>query len=209
MLELSAHSVQVIVCDRRGVVASFKPWQGYDNDTFADGLKALLKWLDFDNRVVSASVRGSEMVRHMACYSGARIRKIAFVGAVTLLLQKTANNPDGVGKTVVIQMIGGLRKDRPNSLSTFGKQFLNVSMLGHQAINVTRKLRRWLGPLGSPEAAVYCAHLFRHRRSQRYCSMPSSRFRKMRRMAATSLTTKGAPVTWCPLSTHSYSGPDH
>ena len=161
LLALPAHGLRVVAYDRRGFGASSKPWDGYDYDTFADDLKALLDGLDLKDVVlVGFSMGGGEVARYMARHGGARVSKVAFISAVTPFLQKTADNPDGVDESVFAGMIDGLRKDRPDFLTTFGKQFFNVGLLRHPVSDATLDWSRGLALPASPKATVDCVRAF-------------------------------------------------
>lgn len=161
MLELPAHGLRVIAYDRRGFGASSKPWEGYDYDTFADDLKALLDGLDLQDVVlVGFSMGGGEVARYMSRHGGARVKKVALISAVTPFMQKTADNPDGVDEGVFQQMIDGLKGDRPDFLTTFGKQFFNVGMLRHPVSDATLEWTRGLAYPASPKATIDCVRAF-------------------------------------------------
>lgn len=107
-----------------GFGRSDQPWTGYDYDTFADDLKAVL---------------GS---------------------AVTPILIKTADHPDGVDASVFQQMIDGLKDDRPKFLAGFAKTFFGAGMLTSP---VSSELMRWAGNvamLASPKATIDCVTAF-------------------------------------------------
>ena len=132
LAELPKHNLRVIAYDRRGFGQSSKPWDGYDYDTLADDLKAVLDALDVQNvTLVGMSMGGGEVARYMGRHGGARVGKVAFVSAVTPYLLKTDDNPDGVDKSVFDGMIEGLQKDRAGFLQDFGKQFYGVNLLSH------------------------------------------------------------------------------
>jgi pimeloyl-ACP methyl ester carboxylesterase len=161
MLELPAHGLRVIAYDRRGFGNSSKPWEGYDYDTFADDLKALLDQLDLQDVVlVGFSMGGGEVARYMSRHGGARVKKVAFISAVTPFMRKTADNPDGVDDSVFQQMIDGLKKDRPDFLTTFGKHFFNVGMLRHPVSDATLEWTRSLALPASPKATIDCVRAF-------------------------------------------------
>ena len=62
---------RVITYDRRGFGKSSQPWNGYDYDTFAADLKALLDHLDVtDATLVGFSMGGGEVVRYIGRYGG-------------------------------------------------------------------------------------------------------------------------------------------
>lgn len=161
MLELPKHGLRVIAYDRRGFGHSSKPWDGYDYDTMADDLKGLLEGLDLKDAVlVGFSMGGGEVARYMARHGGARVSKVVFVSAVTPYLLKTPDNPDGVDASVFEQIYEGLRKDRPDFLATFGKQFFNVGMLKHPVSQATLDWMQQIAVAASPKATLDCAHAF-------------------------------------------------
>lgn len=161
LLALPAHGLRVVAYDRRGFGASSKPWEGYDYDTFADDLKAVLDELDLkDVTLVGFSMGGGEIARYMSRHRGARVKKVAFISAVTPYLLKTADNPDGVDEGVFNGMVDGLKKDRPDFLTTFGKQFFNVGLLRHPVSDATLQWTQSLALPASPKATVDCVRAF-------------------------------------------------
>ena len=132
LAELPKHDLRIIAYDRRGFGKSTQTWDGYDYDTLADDLKAVLDELNLHNvTLVGFSMGGGEVARYMSRHGGARVSKVAFVSAVTPFLLKTDNNPDGVGKDTFDTMVDTINKDRADFLQTFGKQFYGVSLMSH------------------------------------------------------------------------------
>jgi len=130
LAELPKHNLRVIAYDRRGFGKSSQPWGGYDYDTFADDLKAVLDTLDLQNvTLVGMSMGGGEVARYMSRHGGARVSKVVFMSAITPYLLKTDDNPDGVDGDVFEDMKDKLTKDRADFLQTFGKQFYGVGFL--------------------------------------------------------------------------------
>lgn len=130
LAELPAHGLRVVAYDRRGFGKSSQPWDGYDYDTLADDLKAVLDELDLQNvTLVGFSMGGGEVARYMSRHGGARVSKVAFVSAVTPYLLKTDDNPDGVDQDVFDEITENLKKDRAAFLQTFGKQFYGVNLI--------------------------------------------------------------------------------
>src|SRR3954453_16833453 len=61
--------LRVIKYDRRGFGKSYKPWNGYDYDTFAQDLNALMDSLNLRDAVlVGFSMGGGEVVRYLNRY---------------------------------------------------------------------------------------------------------------------------------------------
>ena len=160
---LAGHGLRVITYDRRGFGKSSHPWQGYDYDTLADDLKAVLDGLDLQNvTLVGFSMGGGEVARYMSRHGGARVANVAFVSSVTPFLLKTIDNPDGVDQSVFDQMLAGLNKDRADFLQSFGKQFYGSGPLGVGAA-VSEAELQWTGAMAmpaSPKATLDCMRSF-------------------------------------------------
>jgi len=134
LAELPKHNMRVIAYDRRGFGKSTQTWDGYDYDTLADDLKAVLDELDLQNvTLVGFSMGGGEVARYMGRHGGARVSRVAFVSSVTPFMLKTDDNPDGVDASVFQGIYDGLKKDRADFLQTFGKQFYGNSLLSSPA----------------------------------------------------------------------------
>lgn len=117
-----------IAYDRRGFGNSDKPWNGYDYDTFADDLNAVIETLNLsDVTLVGFSMGGGEVVRYLSKYGSAKVNKIVLIGAVTPFLLRTADNKDGAPQQVFDEMIAGIEKDRQAYLTGFGKAFFGVT----------------------------------------------------------------------------------
>ena len=130
LAELPAHGFRVVAYDRRGFGKSSQTWDGYDYDTFADDLKAVMDELDLQNvTLVGFSMGGGEVARYMSRHAGARVSKVAFVSSVTPYMLKTDDNPDGVDQSVFDEMIEDMQKDRADFLQSFGKKFYGVGVL--------------------------------------------------------------------------------
>ena len=130
LAELPAHGIRVVAYDRRGFGKSTQTWDGYDYDTLADDLKAVLDELNLQNvTLVGFSMGGGEVARYMSRHGGARVSKVAFISAVTPYLLKTEDNPDGVDQSVFDEIAANIKKDRADFLQTFGKQFYGVNLL--------------------------------------------------------------------------------
>ena len=124
--ELPKH-MRVIAYDRRGFGKSSKPWDGYDSDTLADDLKAVLDQLDLQNvTLVGFSMGGCELARYMSRHNGARVGKLIFVSDVTPYLLKMGDNPLGKDKDIFDNMITRVERDRPAYLAEFFRTYYAV-----------------------------------------------------------------------------------
>ena len=88
---------RVITYDRRGFGKSSQPTVGYDYDTFAADLNAVLEQLDLDDVVlIDFSMGTGEVVRYLGTYGSARVAKAVLMGSIPPFLLKTGDNPEGV-----------------------------------------------------------------------------------------------------------------
>jgi non-heme chloroperoxidase len=83
--------------DRRGFGRSSQPAAGYDYDTFAADLKALLDHLALDQEVVLTgfSMGTGEVTRYFGRYGSAGVSKAVMLGVIPPFLLQTDENPKG------------------------------------------------------------------------------------------------------------------
>src|SRR6202521_2222257 len=95
---LSEQGLRCIAYDRRGHGRSSKPGGGYDCDTLADDLSALLTQLDLHGvTLVSHSFGSAEVVRYLTRHGAGRIEKIVLIAPAALpFVMKTSDNPNGI-----------------------------------------------------------------------------------------------------------------
>ena len=119
---------RVIAYDRRGFGASSKAGSGYDYDTFAADLHALMEDLDLKDAVlVGFSMGTGEVARYLARYGSARVAKAAFLGSLEPFLLVTDDNPDGAGPQDFFDGIAAsVRDDRYAFIAGFFKDFYNL-----------------------------------------------------------------------------------
>jgi len=134
--ELLAHGFRVISYDRRGFGRSSQPTVGYDYNTFAADLDALLEHLDVNDIVLAGFSMGTgEVTRYLGKYGSARVRKAALLGAIPPFLLKTDDNPDGVDGEVFEQIKAAIVKDRYAWFKDFFDNFYNVDKLMPERIS--------------------------------------------------------------------------
>lgn len=121
---------RVITYDRRGFGASSQPSIGYDYDTFAADLNALITKLDLRDAVlVGFSMGTGEVTRYLGKYGSERVQKAVLLAPVPPFLLKTNDNPEGVDRSVFDGIQNAIVADRPAYLSAFFKDFFNVDVL--------------------------------------------------------------------------------
>jgi non-heme chloroperoxidase len=119
---------RVITYDRRGFGASSQPSVGYDYDTFADDLNALLERLDLTGvALIGFSMGGGEVARYLGRYGSDRVSRAGFIGAITPYLLKTDDNPSGAGPQEFFEGFSAdLQKDRFAFYTGFFSTFYNL-----------------------------------------------------------------------------------
>jgi non-heme chloroperoxidase len=134
--ELLAQGYRVISYDRRGFGRSSQPTVGYDYDTFAADLNALLEHLDLNDIVlVGFSMGTGEVTRYLGSYGSARVRKAALLGAIPPYLRKTDDNPEGVDGAVFDQIKAAITTDRYAWFKDFFDNFYNTDKLMPERIS--------------------------------------------------------------------------
>jgi non-heme chloroperoxidase len=101
MLFFLHHGYRVIAHDRRGHGRSSQGGVGHDMDHYADDLAAVTAHLDLKNAIhVGHSTGGGEVTHYLGRHGESRVAKAALISAVPPLMVKTANNPNGLPKSV-------------------------------------------------------------------------------------------------------------
>ena len=121
---------RVITYDRRGFGKSSQPTIGYDYDTFAEDLRAVVTHLelrDFD--LVGFSMGGGEVARYIGKYGSAGVRKAVILSGVPPYLLKTPDNPEGVDQSVFTGLETAIKQDRYAFFSAFFANFYNTDVL--------------------------------------------------------------------------------
>lgn len=127
---------RVVSYDRRGFGESSRTTVGFDYDTFADDLRALLEHLDLrDVVLVGFSMGTGEVTRYLGRYGSDRVSKAALIATVPPYLLKTDDNPDGVDRDVFEGIKAAIVADRPEYFKNFLDDFFNVDVLGGTRIS--------------------------------------------------------------------------
>src|SRR5476649_1698078 len=123
---LLAAGHRVITYDRRGFGRSSKPAVGYNYDTFAADLDVVLKTLDLrDVALVGFSMGTGEVTRYIGKYGTRRVRNAVLIGTLGPYIVKTADNPEGVDRSVLEGLKAAIKADRPALLMEFLRNFYN------------------------------------------------------------------------------------
>jgi non-heme chloroperoxidase len=149
---------RVITYDRRGFGDSSQPTTGYDYDTFAADLDALLNKLDLrDVTLVGFSMGTGEVTRYLSRYGSARVRNAVLLGPIPPFLLKTEDNPGGIDKSVFDGLVSAATDDRYAYLKSFFDNFNNVDKFRGTRISDQAWQAEWDVAVGaSAYATVAC-----------------------------------------------------
>jgi pimeloyl-ACP methyl ester carboxylesterase len=87
---------RAIAYDRRGFGRSSQPWAGYDYDTLADDLAAVIEQTAAQDAVlVGFSMGGGEVARYMSRHGGKSVAQAVLISSVLPFRLKAADNPAG------------------------------------------------------------------------------------------------------------------
>ncbi|WP_433796678.1 alpha/beta fold hydrolase [Actinoplanes sp. CA-252034] len=119
---------RVVTYDRRGFGQSGQPWGGYDYDTFAADLDALLTTLDLTGvTLVGFSMGGGEVARYLGAYGSARIARAVFAAAVPPYLYRSDENPGGgLDDATIKGFQDGVVADRIAFVDGFARNFFTA-----------------------------------------------------------------------------------
>lgn len=158
---LVAAGFRCIAYDRRGFGESDRPAGGYDYDTFAADLQALLTTLDLTNVILAGfSMGGGEVARYLGTYGSARIAKAMFIGAVPPFLLRTEDNPTGAPIEVFEGMMAGVKADRAAFLANFFPAFFNHEPGAKDFPTDAIEFAKWIAYAASPVGTVECIRAF-------------------------------------------------
>ena len=97
MLALSQRGLRCIAFDRRGHGRSDDPGRGYDFDTLASDIAAVIETLDLQGvTLVGHSMGCNEIVRYLSRHGSARVARIALLGSMTPMICRDDSNPQGI-----------------------------------------------------------------------------------------------------------------
>lgn len=160
-ITLAEAGFRAISYDRRGFGRSDQPWDGYDYDTLADDLAAVITETGAtDATIVGFSMGGGEVARYMSRHGGKNVVQAALIASVVPYMLQTPDNPNGVPQTTFDQITAGLKADRAHFYTSFFKDFYGVGLVSHPVSNEVIDWSRNVAMLASFKATLGCANAF-------------------------------------------------
>jgi non-heme chloroperoxidase len=154
--------MRAIAYDRRGFGRSQQPWTGYDYDTLADDLAAVIEQTGAkDVTLLGFSMGGGEVARYFTRHGAANIRQAVLIASIVPYMLKTADNPHGTDQSVFDGVGKAIAADRAAFWPSFFKSFYGVD--GTSSQPVSQEILDWscdLSMQASLPATLGCAQAF-------------------------------------------------
>jgi non-heme chloroperoxidase len=117
---LTAAGLRCVLYDRRGHGRSDRPAAGYDIDTMADDLAAVIDHFDLhETTLVAHSLASKEAIRYLTRHGDSRIDRLALIAPTTPLLRRTSDNPDGLDPALIDANYAAVAADVPKWCADF------------------------------------------------------------------------------------------
>lgn len=151
---LLAAGHRVVTYDRRGFGKSSQPTSGYDFDTFTEDLHKIIVQLELKEFTLAGFSMGcGEVARYFGKYGSKGVSKAIFISGIPPFLLKTADNPEGVDKSVFEGIEKGIVKDRFAFFGDFFKNFYNTDVLMPKRVSEQVVQSSWNVAAGSSATA--------------------------------------------------------
>ena len=155
MVPLAEAGFRCVSYDVRGCGRSDQPGGGYDLDTLADDLAAVIEGLGLrDAALVGHSAGSAQILRYLSRHGSARVARISLISSTAPYLIKADDNPNGVDGAVLEEMISGLRADRQRWAASLAGPWFGVRPDG---MPLSQELLDWAVGIflqASPRAAI-------------------------------------------------------
>jgi len=153
--------MRAIAYDRRGFGRSQQPWDGYDYDTLADDLAAVIDQTKAEDvTLVGFSMGGGEVARYLTRHGASKIKQAVLISSIVPFMLKTTDNPQGTEQSVFEGMAKKIDADRAAFWTPFFKDFYGAGGTSHA---VSQEVLDWscdVSMQASLRATLECAKAF-------------------------------------------------
>jgi non-heme chloroperoxidase len=147
---------RVITYDRRGFGRSSKVVTGYDYDTFAADLNAVITKLDLrDVVLIGHSMGTGEVTRYLGTFGSERVNRAVLIESLAPFLLKTDDNPEGVDGSVFDGARAAIAADRPAYLADFFDAFYNADVLLGTRVSKEAMQASFIDAIGASAKGTY------------------------------------------------------
>jgi pimeloyl-ACP methyl ester carboxylesterase len=152
---------RAIAYDRRGFGRSSQPWTGYDYDTLADDLAAVIAHTGASDCVlVGFSMGGGEVARYMSRHGGKSVAKAALIASILPFRLQTADNPTGTEQAAFDKTAKALAEDRAKFFTGFFRAFYGADAGGPPVSDELLEWARSVAMQASLKATIACMRAF-------------------------------------------------
>lgn len=152
---------RAISYDRRGFGRSSQPWSGYDYDTLADDLAAVIKHSCAENAtLVGFSMGGGEVARYMSRHGGQSVSKAALISSILPYRLQSSDNPGGTEQAAFDKIAQSLKADRAKFFTQFFNDFFGVGPLSNPVSEELLEWARGVAMQASLPATLACLKSF-------------------------------------------------
>ncbi len=160
-LAIANAGMRAISYDRRGFGRSDQPWNGYDYDTLADDLAAVIEQTSAqDATLLGFSMGGGEVARYLFRHGDKRVAQAVLVSSIVPYMLKTSDNPDGVEQAVFDEMARQIKTDRAQFWPGFFKDFFGVGLVSHPVSDEVMEWSRAMSMQAGLRPTLACAKAF-------------------------------------------------
>lgn len=162
-LAIASAGHRVIAYDRRGFGRSSQPFNGYDYDTLADDLEAVLRHTMAQNIVlVGFSMGGGEVARYLSRYPKNLVTKAAFVASVAPFKVVVEADPTGVAAAAYEKTKQAILTDQAAFFVAFFEKFFGAPDITHPISEARLLWARSIALQAGLPATLGCFHAFSH-----------------------------------------------
>ena len=141
-----------VVYDRRGHGRSDLPGWGYDYNTLADDLAAIIDSIGVDKVVLVAhSMGGGEVIRYLSRHGASKVERVVLLAPTAPGIGKSATNPTGLDLQIFETLRSAWRKDFPQWIDENTDPFFTPT--------TSPAMKRWLAQMMSQtplQVAITC-----------------------------------------------------
>lgn len=160
-MAIAEAGMRAIAYDRRGFGRSDQPWDGYDYNTLADDLAAVIEETGAPNAaIIGFSMGGGEVARYMSRHKGKNVAQAALISSVVPYMLKTPDNPNGVDQSIFAQMTKGMKEDRAHFFAGFFKDFFGAGLLSSPVSDEVLEWARNVSLQAGLKPTLACAQAF-------------------------------------------------
>ena len=159
-LALAQNGYRAICPDRRGFGRSDQPWSGYNYNTFADDIAAVLDAAGVPEAVAMAgfSMGGGDVARFISRNPG-RVSHAILIASVVPFLLQTGDNQNGAPKEVFDGMVAAIIADKAQFFRGFLRDYFGIGRAAPVSDGATDNAWRQ-AMLGGLKPIVACVRAF-------------------------------------------------